>query len=242
MKLLRKISTRLRKIRTQKKYNEMLLLDTLDQRFSSIYDHNLWSSKESKSGSGSELEYTRPVIDWLIKTISLYKIKTCVDAPCGDFNWMRLVLKDVNVKYIGLDIVDELVRANKLNYSDQHTNFFCNNICKDQIPNCDLLIVRDCLFHLSLQDINKFLNNIAHTDYKYLATTSHITDQKHSNTDIISGDFREINLFLEPFNFSEDAVIDQVIETKKTDKNGRKIILLRKEDVPENLNNSRFPK
>lgn len=237
MKFFKKIYIKLRKSLTQKKYNEMLQLDTLEQRFSSIHDHNLWSSKESKSGTGSELAYTRPVIDWLIKTISLHKIQTCVDAPCGDFNWMRFVLKDVNVKYIGLDIVEELVRTNNLHYSDQRTTFLRNNICSDQIPECDLLVVRDCLFHLSFQDINKLLNNISHADYKYLATTSHITEPKHSNTNIISGDFREINLFLEPFNFSENAVIDQVIETKKTDKNGRKIILLRKEDVPTNLNN-----
>ena len=70
-------------------------------------------------------------------------------------------------------------------------------------------MVRDCLFHLSYKDINKFLDNIAKVDYKYILTTTHILDEDFANKDIISGDYRMINLFSEPFNFKNETIIDE---------------------------------
>ena len=85
------------------------------------------------------------------------KIKRFVDAPCGDFNWMRLVVKEIELDYTGLDIVPSVIETNVKKFSDVNTNFAVLNICEDDIPACDMIMVRDCLFHLSFEDINKFL-------------------------------------------------------------------------------------
>ena len=84
------------------------------------------------------------------------------------------------------------------------------NICTDKLPACDLLIVRDCLFHLSYNDINLFLGNIKTCDYKFLLTTTHLIGELQQNNNIVTGDFREIDLFKAPFYFSRDKVKEEV--------------------------------
>jgi hypothetical protein len=41
--------------------------------------------------------------------IEKFSIKSMFDAPCGDFNWMKLVLDKVKVDYVGADIVKPLI-------------------------------------------------------------------------------------------------------------------------------------
>ena len=48
-----------------------------------------WESNESRSGIGSEIKNTKEVLR-AINQMSLkqYNIKSIIDIPCGDFNWM----------------------------------------------------------------------------------------------------------------------------------------------------------
>ena len=96
------------------------------ERFTQIYKTNGFKGKESKSGRGSDFDQTiiiKKEIPLLLKSLG---VKTFIDAPCGDFNWQKdMVLK--GVKYIGIDIVSELIdditkdyiRENLLNYINQ---------------------------------------------------------------------------------------------------------------------------
>jgi hypothetical protein len=218
-------------------YKRMLQRNTLQERFSEIYEKNIWGSGESLSGEGSEIEYTKPLRSWLVKAIPKYQISKFVDAPCGDFNWMRLVLPEVDVEYYGYDIVESVVSKNKEVYSDKNIHFGVANICKDELPKCDLLMVRDCLFHLSYEDINKFLDNIIKVDYKYLLTTTHILDKDFVNKNIDTGDFRLIDLFSEPFNFRNETTIELVNDSPKgCNIPPRQMILIAKENVPNSIN------
>lgn len=211
------------------------LNNDLDGIFKKIYDKNLWSSSESRSGSGSEKHYTQNLRSWLIENIPKYKIKNIVDSPCGDFNWMRYVLPYVSVNYLGLDIVEELVEINKKKYSSKNISFKKRNIIEESIPDCSLLIVRDCLFHFSYHDINRFLKNIKNTNYKYLLTTSHILGSDFENEDIKTGDYREIDLFKSPFNFRKDNVIEFINDYPEGYKIPRHMILIKKKFVPKNI-------
>ena len=94
-------------------YKRMLRAPLIKDRFSEIYKQNLWNSKESASGEGSEIEYTQPLRQWLTKIVPKYEIKVFVDAPCGDFNWMKEVLPSLSVNYIGLDIVSSVIKKIK---------------------------------------------------------------------------------------------------------------------------------
>ena len=219
----------------RKAYKNMLKLKNPKERFLEIYKKKLWSSKESVSGAGSDVASTLPLRKWLILNITKLKIKSFVDAPCGDFNWMKLVIPEVDINYIGLDIVDEVISKNKFKFESEKVNFKITNICKDELPSCDIIMVRDCLFHLSYYDINQFLINLSKTNYKYLLTTTHIVENGFKNSDITTGDFKIIDLFSEPFDFDSKLVKDRVNDFIDIRTIKREMILVEKQYVPTYL-------
>ena len=233
--ILRYPSTLMKSIANGARLKRALKRETLEERFSMIYEKNLWSSEESVSGAGSEVRYTEPLRAWLVKAIPNYQIEKLVDAPCGDFNWMRLVLPQVDIEYFGYDIVEEVVSRNNKIYSADKIHFGVADICKDKLPRCEILMVRDCLFHFSYEDVNQFLANIAKIDYKYLLTTTYLMEDGFENRNITTGDFRHIDLFCDPFNFRRETVLERVSDSPKDDKIPRQMIMLAKSDVPQNL-------
>ena len=221
----------------RKAYKNMLNLKTSKGKFAEIYKHNLWGSAESGSGEGSEIFYTAPLRNWLIKNINLLNIRTFVDAPCGDFNWMNLVLPNVNINYI----VDSVIKQNIARYASAQIGFGVTDICEDKLPDCDIIMVRDCLFHLSYDDINSFLFNLSKTEYKYLLTTTHIVDQNFVNSNIQTGDFRLIDLFREPFSFDTENVKARVNDFPEGYSVKREMILVDKDFVPTHLTKMAAP-
>src|SRR5687767_419266 len=82
------------------------------QLFAKAYTAAVWGSAESRSGQGSEVGATTSIRPFLSELFAQLSIRTFLDAPCGDWNWMRLVdLKGVN--YIGADIVPAVIESNR---------------------------------------------------------------------------------------------------------------------------------
>lgn len=184
----------------------MFRFRSADKRFEYIYQNNLWNEEETLSGDGSTLTYTKNIREHLPKIFKEFKISSVLDAPCGDFNWMQHVLKKVEgVSYTGGDIVTPLIRENKRRYETSNISFITIDITKDVLPDADLIIVRDCLFHLSYSDISLFLTNLSKSNIKYILTTSHVNQH---NTNILTGHFREMNIFIEPFNWTKDFLYE----------------------------------
>ncbi len=228
-----KMTPRLKEhVRTRRTYKKMLREASIQTRFNIIYKNNLWGSNESVSGGGSEIEYTKMLRSWLIDAVLRYKISSIVDAPCGDFNWMRLVIPKTNIQYFGYDIVENIINENAAKFKSPVTHFEVKNILEDSLPACDLLLVRDFLLHLSFADINKFLKNISRVNYKYILTTSNNVDQNFKNIDIKTGDARLINIFRSPLNFRREFVIESIRDYPDGFNIPRSMILMAKEDVP----------
>ena len=83
----------------------------LKDRFSIIYKSNYWDNSETVSGPGSTMKNTVNLRNKLKKIIKEYKIKSIFDAPCGDCNWIMSIIRNSSIKYIGADIVDEIINA-----------------------------------------------------------------------------------------------------------------------------------
>lgn len=226
-----------RKNRHQRKwrYQSMLKINSYKERFEKIYEQNLWNSKETKSGEGSEIDYTESLRNHLPNLIEKYEIKSIVDAPCGDFNWIKLVLLKVNIQYTGLDIVETIIRENQKQFASGKINFSQADICRDPLPQCDLLIVRDFLIHLSFEDINQFLQNISQSKYKYLLTNSYIVKEDFINRDIITGDGRVIDMFKPPFEFSQASVLERIQDYPEGYLPKREMVMFYKKDVPQQI-------
>ncbi len=76
--------------------------------FTQIYHSNRWGSAESVSGFGSEIKNTEVLAAALPRLFRELDIRTLLDLPCGDFNWMSRVNMD-GIDYLGADIVEALV-------------------------------------------------------------------------------------------------------------------------------------
>ena len=180
---------------------------SLEDRFTLIYRRNSWGSKESFSGVGSTLSFTASIRNLLPELFKQYQIGSVFDAPCGDFNWMKLV--DLSgIQYVGADIVAPLIKSLQDNYSTPLITFKTLDITKDSFPKSDLVLNRDCLFHLSYSHILAVLQNFLNSSSSYFLSTSHDNNGKFENFDIVSGDFRTIDLFISPFDFPKEVLFE----------------------------------
>lgn len=166
--------------------------------FTKIYDTNMWKNKESKSGGGSTLKANKFLLDLLEKFCIGHNIKTFADLACGDFNWMKHFNFDVIEQYIGYDIVKFVIDDIK-RYENEKISFKYINIVSDPIKQADLLLLKDCLFHLNNDEISKVIENVKRSNSKYLLTTTFVY---HDNIaiDINTGSWRPINLCKYPYN------------------------------------------
>ena len=100
---------------------------------------------ESKSGGGSTIEETETIRQQIKQLVKDKEIKSVVDAPCGDFNWMKDIVYSFE-SYTGCDIVPELIQDNQ-RYANSIIKFQELDLTQDniEIPEADLLIVRDVL-------------------------------------------------------------------------------------------------
>ena len=171
---------------------------TTEEVFTGIFETNSWLGKSSVSGPGSDPDQTAKIIAELPNLFRKFNISTVLDIPCGDFNWMRNV--DLSgIKYLGADIVKELISLNVAKYKSENISFMYANVITDRLPAVDLILCRDGLVHLSFADIRHALNNICRSGSKYLLTTTF--PDRESNEDIRTGDWRVLNLQIAPFNF-----------------------------------------
>lgn len=175
--------------------------------FDKIYNKNIWRSKESRSGPGSTIKKTINIRESIPKLIIDYNIKSVFDCPCGDFNWMKEIINKIP-NYIGGDVCKDLIENNKKKYNSKFVVF---NLCEDKIFDCDLLIIRDCLFHLSNEDIFKVLENIKKSNIKFILTTNF---KRKNNKDIVSGGWRPLSLCAPPFNLPKPIKILEENETR----------------------------
>lgn len=177
---------------------------SVHDRFTKIYKENHWESEESISGPGSASDQTTEVKNIISKVIREYGISSMLDLPCGDFGWM----KDTDLQgclYIGGDIVEELVTSNRRSYGSDRVEFRILDLISDPLPETDLILVRDCLVHLSEKQIGEALENIRKSGIKYLLTTTFTSDR--ANYDIHAGDWRPVNLLKPPFLFPQPLAV-----------------------------------
>jgi hypothetical protein len=164
--------------------------------FKLIYQENRWQNAESKSGLGSTLDYTKPLRRALEVFITSRQVKSILDAPCGDFNWMSKVPLPLDCSYLGCDIVPDLVDELKQNYPN--FQFRVLDIVHDKIPKADIWICRDVLFHLPLEDCLSVLENFVKSEVEYILIKNF--DFPKINTSVRPGGFRFLNMRLPPFN------------------------------------------
>ena len=212
-----------------------------------IYEKHLWGGTKHDfySGIGSHNKsLVDPYIDVLRSFLTSFSqpIRVC-DLGCGDFNVGRQ-LHDLTSQYIGVDIVNELITRNKLEYAFQGLDFVCLDISEDQLPNADCVILRQVLQHLSNAEIARIAKKLS--AYQYVIVTEHLPNgQFNPNLDIVSGQGIRlkkesgVDLLSSPFNLKVKSV-ETLLSIDLADGKGRIVTTLYRMSSPSALDRASF--
>ncbi len=175
-----------------------------------VFEEKVWrgSAQGRRSGPGSTMEATERLRAALPDLLKRYEVQTFLDAPCGDWHWMSTVdLGDVT--YIGGDIAASVIDANIEEFGRNGVSFHHLDITSDPLPMADMMMCRDCLFHLKHKFRWLFLENFVASEIPYLMMTMHHLDQNRPLT--TNGNFAAFSPMAEPFNLP--APIEMIHET-----------------------------
>ncbi len=212
----------------KKKINHHLLNQAL---FSYIYDENGWGCDESRSGQGSTLRRTRKIRQELPKLLTKLDAKILIDAACGDFNWMKEVDLSMLDLYIGLDVVPQAIEDNIKKYGSRKRLFFTVDLTAFPLPKVDVILCRDCIQHLTDENIFSLIRNIKKSNSTYVLFSNQpdVTRNKNFTGKLVFQPLRISfrNLMKPPFNFSAPLIS---IEEDFDDKT---LCLWKVEDLPD---------
>lgn len=169
--------------------------------FEEIYKGNAWGFG---SGHGSLPSVTKGYREFLQKFINSNNIKSVVDFGCGDWQFSKLINWG-SVNYYGFEIIPDLVERNNKLYGKSNIKFLITPDDYSDLPDADLLIVKDVLQHFPNKEIKYFIKGVL-KKYKYSLITNNITKNKYLNIDIELGSFRPVDLREPPFNLKATVV------------------------------------
>lgn len=209
----------------------LLRVSSRKRQFETIYKRGGFGGSPSLSGAGSDLVQTERIRAELPLLLARRRIRTILDAPCGDWYWMQHV--DLTAyNYIGADLVEGLVVENNRRFGKSNRRFIRLDICKDPIPEVDLVLCRDCLIHLRTRDCLKAMQNIRSSGSKYILTTTY--PQRERNEELPVEFWRPLNLKKPPFCL---PVPLEMITEGSTERGGefadKSLALWRVQDLPE---------
>lgn len=160
-----------------------------DAAMKQVYEKQLWGTNGTLyySGQGSHDPYiVAPYIKAIRAFLDTFKNKMRIcDLGCGDHN-IGSYLTMYASSYTGVDIVPDLILHNNLKYGGDLVNFVHLDIAQDDLPQADIVILRQVLQHLSNSEILQIISKLY--QYKYLVLTEHLPNGDFiPNLDIISG-------------------------------------------------------
>lgn len=183
-----------------------------------IYDLHLWGGEQADfySGSGSHDKHiVQPYVEEISAFLKQFKKSAKVlDLGCGDFNVGEQLLPFVDT-YIGIDIVESLIKRNREKYKDDASvSFEVLDICNAKWPEAEIVFIRQVLQHLSNAEISKVVQQLP--SYSFVVLTEHIPlGDFVANADIVTGQGIRlkkksgVDITLEPFNYKPTEVLGQ---------------------------------
>ncbi len=134
--------------------------------FQDIYKNDRWGSVEGEKFY-SGIRSRGSVVDTYVTNMAvlleqhareLGRSLIIIDLGCGDFTVGReLLTRIANAKYVGCDIVPELILHNRVNNKNPNIVFREIDIVEDNLPDGDVCLIRQVLQHLSNADVSRVL-------------------------------------------------------------------------------------
>ncbi|AWM01999.1 class I SAM-dependent methyltransferase [Bradyrhizobium amphicarpaeae] len=204
----------------------------LAARFERIERTNLWGAATSVSGLGSEDPATAAIRDALPSLLQRLGARSLLDAPCGDAGWIGRINLDLD--YIGIDIVPSLIETNNARAArgELAGRFLVADITRDALPRADMILCRDCLVHLSFQNIARAIARFRESGAQFLLVTTF--PEFEDNRDCEDGDWRALNMAKAPFGWPVPReLIDERCEEGDGGWRDKSLGLWRLDELPE---------
>lgn len=183
------------------------------ETFERIYAVQAWGPDGGGSGLGSSISYTAVTRKVLFDFIVSHDVSSIVDAPCGSFAWMPVLLERLRahgktVEYFGFDVVSSVIERNiALHHNDTSLHFALHDLTTDELPRGkDLILSRDALQHLSMAQVKSALAALKKAEPKFLLVGSYVNG---ANADIPTGGYFSINLMQPPFSLWPHSVFSE---------------------------------
>jgi len=200
----------------------------MTEYFQTIYSEHIWAG-QSRSGPGSDLEATRPFRAFLYRFLQNHEVQSVVDIGCGDWTSTRLVDWQ-GADYLGLDLVPELIDANRTQFGRPGVRFDLIDLSTDPLPPADLVLCKDVLQHLPNDAVREFLGKLPACRWAILVNDvlrtsrggwrtlwGHRRDPMPPvNSDIRPGEKRDLQLLQPPFNLDATLALRYVVRYGQT--------------------------
>ena len=210
--------------------NVLMLNKGYSKRFQDTYSQKKWGKDlETVSGEGSTLERTVTVRQELPQLLKELGVKSMIDAPCGDYYWMKQIDLPVET-YRGYDIVQEIIVNNKQRYEKPpQVQFDILDIIAGPLPQADLIMIRDCFIHFSLSHIKSVIRHVKNSGTTWLLSSQ--SPQTAFNRDIPTGPgCRDVNLLIAPFVLPQPR--KTIIEALQDGKTHYELALWHRDELP----------
>jgi SAM-dependent methyltransferase len=165
------------------------------QIFNFIYGADLW---EGGSGAGSLPQSTEIYRAFLKDFMTKNGVRSVVDAGCGD--WQSSQLIDWNdIDYLGID-VSSVALSNTKRFAKDGVRFVEGDARTLDLPEADLLIMKDVLQHWSNRDIMAIIPQFR--KFRHCLITNGATEEvkAYVNKDMPAGGYRPVDLSQPPFS------------------------------------------
>ncbi len=170
--------------------------------------------RDSASGPGSSSKASGAALKFLRRVIHEHNVASILDLGCGDWHWMRELglprpSGDRVVRYEGWDASEEMVASLNGEFGSEFIAFKVRDITTEPLPNVDLIIARDVLFHIDIALVEEMVGRIRGTS-RLFATNSFRRVKHNANIEpympIEGWGFHKINLDIAPFNLAPSLV------------------------------------
>jgi hypothetical protein len=123
-----------------------------------------WQGPDGPGSLGLRAEAAKKALGQAIAHVGAKRV---VDAGCGSCSWQLAAIPD-DVEYLGFD-------AREFDTWTKHCSVM--DIVEDQLPQADLVIVRDVFIHMTNAEIIALIENVRRASRYMLATTNGNTTQ-----------------------------------------------------------------
>jgi len=149
--------------RIHRRYRRLPLQET----FQRIYSTHTWVGRGGRfsSGIGSYGLASDQYCAFVTEFVQEHGIQSVIDLGCGDFAVGRRITEACNIRYLGVDIVPELIEHHRNTFQDGRIEFLHADVTTDRLPDAELCLVRQVLQHLSNEEIDRILANLGQYPY-----------------------------------------------------------------------------